>query len=313
MKVSVIVAVYNAKDSIARTMDSLLNQSLNDFEILMVDDGSVDGSSQICDDYASGDTRIRVIHQENKGVSFARQCGLDNAQGEYLIHVDADDYVELDMLERLYATASESNLDVVFCDFYSHDIYGNVTRSAQCPPQDEDDMILRLLTGLHGSCWNKLAKRSTLKKYDVRFPERLNYCEDLILWIQLFRHKGIKVGYVPKALYHYVYNTESITRKGSLQHLSQIHLFIETITKYLPRGRKEIEDYISTLPNAPFQYSFQHQLFDNGRIRGEYKRIRRGLWSDCKSIRGKVGYIMIDLNFMNIAHKILYGFKKIRK
>ena len=101
-KVSVIVPIYKAEAYLNKCVDSLLVQTLKDFELLLIDDGSPDNSGEICDRYAQKDSRVRVFHKENGGVSSARQCGIDNAYGEYTIHTDPDDWVESTMLEELY-------------------------------------------------------------------------------------------------------------------------------------------------------------------------------------------------------------------
>ena len=101
-KISVIVPVYKAEAYLHRCVDSLLAQTFQDFEVLLVDDGSPDRSGEICDEYARKDSRVRVFHKENGGVSSARQYGMDHAQGEYTIHADPDDWVEPTMLEELY-------------------------------------------------------------------------------------------------------------------------------------------------------------------------------------------------------------------
>ncbi len=100
--VSVIVPVYKAENYLCHCVDSLLAQTFPDFEILLIDDGSPDHSGDICDEYARKDSRVRVFHKENEGVSSTRQCGIDNAKGEYTIHADPDDWVEPDMLDELY-------------------------------------------------------------------------------------------------------------------------------------------------------------------------------------------------------------------
>ena len=96
--ISIIVAVYKAESCLRRCVDSLLAQTFQDYEILLVDDGSPDRSGEICDEYARKDNRVRVFHKENGGVASARQCGMNNARGEYVIHADPDDWVEPNML-----------------------------------------------------------------------------------------------------------------------------------------------------------------------------------------------------------------------
>jgi glycosyltransferase involved in cell wall biosynthesis len=162
MKISVIIPAYNAQKSISRLIESLLSQTLKEFEILLIDDGSTDGTAGICDEYASKHTQlptIKVFHKKNEGVAMARQLGIDNACGEYSIHADTDDWVEPTMLEEMYNKAVEENADVVICDFYAND--GNMENYIKQQPDalDHISILHGLFQQLHGSCWNKLVKR----------------------------------------------------------------------------------------------------------------------------------------------------------
>ena len=116
-KISVIVPVYNTEKYLHRCIDSILSQTFTDFELLLINDGSKDGSGAICDEYAAKDNRVRVFHKENCGVSSARNLGLDNVQGEWVLFVDSDDWMELTMLAKMYHAAIENNADCVYCDF----------------------------------------------------------------------------------------------------------------------------------------------------------------------------------------------------
>lgn len=118
--VSVLVAVYNMRDTIDRCIQSLLNQTLKNIEIIIVDDGSTDSSGDICDQYAQKDNRLKVIHQKNMGLSLSREVGVKNASGKYISFVDSDDWCELDMCEKLYEKAEKSSADLVFCSAYRH-------------------------------------------------------------------------------------------------------------------------------------------------------------------------------------------------
>ena len=115
---SIIVPVYNCEKYIGKCIDSILAQTFQDFELLLVIDGGVDASLMICKDYASRDNRISVIEQENQGVSAARNNGLDHATGEYVFFVDSDDWVEPDYLEKLINKAEETDCDIVICGYY---------------------------------------------------------------------------------------------------------------------------------------------------------------------------------------------------
>ena len=116
--VSIIVPVYKVEDYIRECLDSILAQTYPYFELILVDDGSPDNCGRICDDYAKGDNRIKVVHKVNGGISSARNAGLEVAKGEWIMHVDGDDWIEPDMLEKMYAVAEKSQADIVYCDFY---------------------------------------------------------------------------------------------------------------------------------------------------------------------------------------------------
>ncbi len=305
MKVSVVMAVYNAAGSVGRMIESLLNQSLSDLEVILVDDGSTDGSAEICDGYVSRDHRVKVIHKANEGVSSARQTGLDTAVGEYVIHADADDYVEAGMLEQLYRKAKEEDADVVFCDYFIDDLDGNITIRRQQPPFDASQTLRAMFDRLYGSCWNKLVRRSCFDKYGICFPVGLNYCEDLLIWAQLFQHPEIRISYVNRAFYHYVANPNSVTRGGSHTMLENIRLFTSRMAEVLPVGDPDIDAYVAKLPIAPFLYAFLNRLVSGKESRKEYKKLRKVVWNDTDSLRWKLGYLCMDFNLMFLARKLI--------
>ncbi|MBQ7882921.1 MAG: glycosyltransferase, partial [Phascolarctobacterium sp.] len=117
-KLSIIVPVYKVEQYIHKCVDSILNQSFTDFELILVDDGSPDNCGKICDEYAAKDKRVRVIHKENGGVSQARNLGIDEAKGEYISFIDPDDWVDLDMYEKLFSFVDQNELDVACFEVY---------------------------------------------------------------------------------------------------------------------------------------------------------------------------------------------------
>lgn len=231
--ISIIVPIYKAESYLHRCVDSLLAQTFTDFEILLIDDGSPDGSGQICDDYAMQDQRVHVIHKQNGGVASARQCGLENSQGEYTIHADPDDWVEPTMLECLYAKAKSENADMVICDFYME--HGNEIKLVRQQPSDlkARTVLCELLQQLHGSCCNKLVRRVCYNKYGVSFPQDLSYCEDLFVCCSLLLH-NIRVTYLNQAFYHYVQceNENSLVRTRPFE---QDVLLIDYMKELLPK------------------------------------------------------------------------------
>ena len=202
-KISIIIPVYKAEIYIHNCIESILAQTFKDFEVLLIDDGSPDKSGEICDKYAELDCRVRVFHNENGGVSFARQFGIDNARGEYTIHADPDDWVEPDMLEDLYAKAQEEDADMVMCDYFVNFKNEQQYRKSQPSALDHKTVLKEMFLQLTCSCWNKLIRRSCYIKYGIKFDPELSYCEDLMFNSSLLLH-DIRISYIPKAYYHYV-------------------------------------------------------------------------------------------------------------
>ena len=126
VKVSIVLPVYNASTTIKRMLDSILAQTLHEFEVLMIDDGSTDESGRILDEYSAKDKRFKAFHKQNEGVAMARQMGVDNAKGEFCIHADADDWMDSTMLEELYAKAKAEDADVVIADYLVCSIHDHV-------------------------------------------------------------------------------------------------------------------------------------------------------------------------------------------
>ena len=229
-KISVIVPVYNAEKYLRRCIDSILNQTFTDFEVLLINDGSTDSSGVICDEYAKQDSRVRVFHKENGGVSSARNVGIQNMKGEYSIHCDSDDWIKVNMLDVLYNQAMISRADVIICDYYSSkkDTY---IRIVQNPTTLDAKGVCRdiLLGKLHGSTWNKLVKSNLIIKNKIKFNEQISYCEDVLFNVQLLLTNP-SVFYVNKALYVYNQISGSITNsKLSYKNVEEFELYCDSI------------------------------------------------------------------------------------
>lgn len=246
--VSVIVCLYNAKGTLSRCLDSVLAQSLKDIEIIIVDDGSTDGSELLTETYAASDSRISVIHQPNRGIAAARQCGIDKASGKYTIHVDADDWAEPGMLEELTACALSTGADMVFCDYIEENEAGVFYRRQQPCSDDSRKVLQQMLVGLHGSLWNKLILRDLYSQSGTRFVKGLNFCEDESVIIRLLSY-GCKVGYVERAFYHYDKNSNaaSYTNRWNSRTAEEYELFIQSCEPCLgdPRCRRNLDNRIA--------------------------------------------------------------------
>lgn len=219
IKVSVIIPVYNAERYLIPCLDSLISQTLEACEFIFVNDGSKDQSGQIIENYSKFDPRIKVIHQENKGVSMARNAGLQAAVGEFIGFVDADDYIETDMYGTLYNVAVESNCDVVISNFES-EIEGHKVITRYSFPLHtilareyiEREILTYFLKSDHlNTACNKLYKRKVIHDNDLRFPEKVALGEDGLFNIQFFRH-ALSAIYIDYTGYHYREVVGSATR-----------------------------------------------------------------------------------------------------
>lgn len=209
--ISIIVAIYQAEAYLHRCIDSILSQTENDFELLLIDDGSSDESGLICDEYALIDDRIRVFHKKNEGVSATRQFGINHCRGKYTIHCDPDDWIEPEMLSEMLKKAVSCDADLVMCDMmFEHENFSKVC-SQYTSRLDSNSLSNVIYYPLSAGLCNKMIKLDCYSKYDIKFSNELAYGEDLFIMLQLFQHP-IRVAYIPGAYYHY----DQYSNKGSL-------------------------------------------------------------------------------------------------
>ena len=210
VKVSIIVPVYNVEKYIDKCINSILNQTFKDFELILVDDGSTDSSGDICDKYREIDDRVIVIHKENGGLSSARNIGLKYSKGQYIGFIDGDDYVEKDMYKKLYSVCKDNNCEISICKF-GHEVDGKYIGT-------QEDEYIKIMNNYEGmeelfrgvlyrfSSCNKLYKATIFK--DITFPEGRIH-EDLSTTYKLFSNAN-KVAYINYAGYIYVKRSNSI-------------------------------------------------------------------------------------------------------
>ena len=255
-KVSIIVPIYNVEQYLSLCVDSLLNQTLREIEIILVDDGSPDHCPEICEEFRKKDKRVKVIHKMNGGLSDARNAGLKLAEGQYVAFIDSDDYVDLHMLEKLYNEAEKRHLDVCYCD-YSFDVDGK-TRPA-C--KQKEDLFIdnkvdaeKFLLDMVGpgpqspsdvkylvSVWHGIYKRSIIKQFNISFEsERLYPSEDLLFHIDFLSHCS-KIGYLKESMYYWRYNPKSLSRTYTTQKFFKyVDLLIRTKEKLNEHFPEEI-------------------------------------------------------------------------
>lgn len=218
-RLSIIVPVYNVERYLNRCIDSILSQSFQDFELILVNDGSIDESGRICDKYAQIDKRIRVIHKENGGVSQARNVAISVAIGKYIAFVDSDDYISPNMYENLVSTAINTNADIVKCGFIVFDNYGSSKESKTFNSNmtfDNCEDGAYLLTQLYFDSilykvpWNAIYASNLVK--GVRFPEGLINEDNYNAGVYLY--KANRIVCLKEALYFYRFNPNGLSKNA---------------------------------------------------------------------------------------------------
>ena len=207
-RVSVIVPVYNIEKYVKECINSILAQTYTNFEVIIVDDGSLDASGRIADDIALMDERVKVIHKKNGGLTSSRNAGLVAASGEWIMHVDGDDWIEPDMIESLIEAAKATEADLVFGDYMK---YGPYAGNHKLPTwsTDKKDSMSRYIAYSMTTIWGSIAKRSLYTEHCLKSPDGVSYCEDFHLIVRLC-HFANKIVNVHRPFYHYRYRPTSI-------------------------------------------------------------------------------------------------------
>lgn len=211
--ISVIVPVYNVEKYLHKCVDSIINQTYKDLEIILVDDGSPDNCPKICDEYAQKDNRIKVIHKENGGLSSARNVGMKMAKGDYIAFVDSDDYIEEHMYEKLLDALKGSNADFCMCGDRTVNENGEeiIRNNFSAKTYFIDEIIENFVLPLKTAAWNKLYKREYIG--ENIFPEGRIHGEDLVFQLSLLTGKTTMC-VIPDVCYNYVKHSNSITTSG---------------------------------------------------------------------------------------------------
>lgn len=209
--ISVIVPVYKVEPFLHKCIDSIINQSYKNLEIVLINDGSPDNCGKICDDYASKDSRIKVIHQQNKGLSGARNAGLDLCIGDYVSFVDSDDWIEYEMYEEMLGLLLEHKLDMVECDVNrTSEVNQNKNIETQIRIENSLEALKRIIKTSCFSVWRRLYKREVIE--NSRFL--LNKTsEDIYFTIDLVQEIS-SLGYINLPFYNYRSNPDSIMKSG---------------------------------------------------------------------------------------------------
>lgn len=235
--ISVIVPVYNVEKYVGRCLNSIIHQSYTNLEIIVVNDGSTDNSLSVCEEYEAKDKRIKLITQENRGLSGARNTGLRNYTGEYVTFVDSDDWIHRNMVEFMYNLLVRNKSDMSKCGNFRVSEMTNLEKS---PDGYEDVVYTRneflelFLSGTYTACWSRLFRKDVI--YGFKFPEGLN-CEDFIYMYEVIRRiNTVAVNEFP--LYYYFVREDSIVnQKFNIKKFDQFYSarrLYELVKKYTP-------------------------------------------------------------------------------
>lgn len=314
--ISVIVPVYNVENYIDKCIESIINQTYTELEIILINDGSRDLSGEICNKYAKQDKRVIVIHTKNKGVSEARNTGIEVAKGEYLAFVDSDDWIEKNMIEKLYNLATLYNADIVqgnYVRIFDEIEYKQENIKEKLNFLTSEEMLLNLYNKdvmiKNIVIWNKLYNAQLFKK--IRFPKGIIHEDEAIVY-KLYNNSR-KIIDINTNIYYYRHTENSIiNKKIDFQNLDLIYI-LEERERYFKENNLSnlvkkndvyiynilINYYIQVLRDKEIDYKLVKMI--KSEMRKKYLRVI--LNKDIK-ISGKIGFSLAILN-KNLFYKII--------
>lgn len=305
MDISIIIPVYNVEKYLRRCIDSVLKQKNISMEIILVDDGSTDSSSNICEEYVAKYSNTKCIHINNSGPSTAKNIGYDVATGDYVAFIDSDDEIKPEMFSTMLQSAHKNNSDIVCCNYLQVDEEGNLshieyTNKEYVLNQNEALKAILIKDKIYSQCWTKIYRRATLENHHIRNTEGLKTEEDFIFNIQAFAKSHI-VSIVDKPLYIYTHRTKSLSKDYYKSHINQ---YIDN--RIL---RLELVDNIirNNFPNL-LEYSTYHCIFYYNELIGRICLFPK-LFND-KRVHNVLAYIRKHSDTLKTYHSRL-GFSKI--
>lgn len=270
MKISIIIPVYNMEEYLDICLESLLSQTLNEVEVIFVDDGSTDKSVEKLKTYIEKYNNIRLLCQKHKGVSAARNLGIRHSSGDYITFVDADDYVEYNMYNKLYNMAYENNSDMIICDFYEK--YEDKKESVRVLKNVDNyenvlDVVKNEIINKHeyAFCFNKLYKSNIIKNNNIAFNESISICEDLEFNLK-YIDRCDKITYLPIPLYNYLIRPTSASRTmTSIKSYNTLKVTYNWCIEYAEKWNLLNQDtntsLLKTNIKAPY-YLIKHNLLE---------------------------------------------------
>lgn len=279
-KVSVIVPIYNSESYIDKCIQSIINQTMKDIEIILVDDGSTDKSIEIINKYAEKDKRITIIKQKNKGVSSVRNYGISVAAGDFITFVDSDDFIEKDMLESLYSEAIDNNCDVILSGIkiINNNIIEYKFNSDSKIYTKEEVFKLFYFNSepfAPNFAWGKLIKRSICNK--VKFREDIFLMEDTLFSVELFMNCSNNIMYIDRHLYNYVQRIGSESKHFSKKRITSFYALEEVLNLAKSIDEKYEKSFLKVYSKLILSILQDIISFDFENNKREYFKISRTL------------------------------------
>jgi len=291
--ISIVVPVYNCHDYLEKCLDSLIHQTYQNLEIVLVDDGSKDDSGAICDRYAIKDKRIKVIHQENGGVAIARNVGVKNTSGKYIGFVDSDDFIELNMYESLYQSLTHNQADIACCGRIDEPMNRKVFQLDEPIVYDKQQAMesFLLTKTIGGSFCEKLYRRELLE--DINFITEY-IPDDFITLYSIFK-KANKISHTGLASYHYLYRTSSVSH-------SKFNPKYVGLTIYSKQILNDVQESFPSLVDEA-QYLFFHKTIYGAKLAIKDSGKKQDLQTFVKEI--KENYTEIQKNkYLERSYKV---------
>lgn len=253
-KLSVIVPIYNCERTLKHCVDSIINQTFTNLEIILINDGSTDRSLELCNEYAQKDSRIIVLSQINQGASAARNLGMDKASGDYIAFVDADDYLDLTMYEKLINSIKENNSDVAFCHFNSinpllYDAVVNKNYSRFMYGQKNPVM---------GCVWRMVLKKELISS--LRYSSTIKFAEDIPFTLRIIE-QATKVSVVDEVLYYYDVPVSTYERYMSRQNIKGIVEFKNSLYEFL--SSVNLEEHANIICFQGYENLIRYGIYSN--------------------------------------------------
>ena len=320
--ITVVIPVYNMGHLLPKSIDCLLSQTYKNYEILIIDDGSTDNSGAVCDEIAKQDNRIKVIHKENGGISSARNCGIENAKGDFIIFPDPDDFVEDDYLQRFIDLYEEYQTDLEICGHFVDDDNKSVVHNKNGKKSliDKENAINILMRpdGFCGFSWNKLYHVDIIKKNDLRFDEELGMAQDLHFTFRYLLNCE-KVVYDPTPTYHYyqhiggVTNAKSPLSKRKISGLKTYEKIAELAGDTYPKAKNLAFSTIFNMSMHFIYIYYQSKMQDKEllkKLKGNLKTYKKYFFNDERystshKILGRI--VLISPKLYYLSKKLLKG------